>query len=126
MANKQPIFDPGQAVTGRATGAAVVGGRIVQVAATKANGQPVPMKHCLAAGAPIGAVQHDVAQDKVGSIYRQGFVCSILVGGTGVTAGLPVEVMDTGIVQDRASGTKVGVAWETKTATNYALIDIQF
>lgn len=126
MADKQPIYDPGHAITGRATGAAVSAGRFVQVAATKVDGQPTPIKHALAAGAPIGAIQEDAAEGGTVSFYGQGFALPILVGGTGATAGAYAEVLDTGTVQDRSAGTKVGVFLETKTATNYALVLIQF
>jgi hypothetical protein len=55
MATLQPIYDPGQAISGVATGAAVTGGRILKVAAAKTDGAAVPVAHCGATDAPIAA-----------------------------------------------------------------------
>lgn len=119
-----PHYDPAQAITGLATGAAVVGSRFVQVAATKVDGKPTPIKHALAADYPIGVAAADTAQDATCAVYGDGFVVDVLVGGTGVTAGEAVEHLDTGTIQDLASGKKVGIALTTAAAAAYAKIRI--
>ncbi len=126
MPTCSPILDPGEAFTGRATGAAVTGCRVVTVAATKTDGQPVPIKHCGAADEPIGISGKDTAQNDTTVVYPPGMVVPILVGGTGITFGEKVEVLATGTVQDLASGTKVGVAWTTTAAAGFGLVQLQF
>jgi hypothetical protein len=121
-----PLFDPGTSPTGRATGALVTGCRVVTVAATKADGAPVPIKHCAATDEPIGVAADDCPQDATIAIRRPGMVTPVLVGGTGVTAGEKVEVMATGVVQDLAAGKLVGISWTTTAAAGFALIDLRF
>lgn len=121
-----PIYDPGEAFTGRATGAAVTGCRVLAVAATKTDGQPTPIKHCGASDKPIGVSAADAAQNDVTAIYPPGIALPILVGGTGATAGANAEVMATGVVQDQASGTKVGVFLSTAAAGAFAFVQLQF
>lgn len=126
MPTCSPIYDPGEAFTGRATGAAVTGCRVLSVAATKTDGNPTPVKHCAAAEMPIGVSGADAAQNASLAVYPPGIVLPILVGGTGTTAGARVEVLDTGTVQTLASGTKVGVALTTTAAGSFALVQLQF
>ena len=126
MPTCSPIYDPGEAFTGRATGAAITGCRVVSVAATKTDGGNVPIKHCAAAEMPIGVSAADAAQNATCAVYPPGIVLPILVGGTGTTAGARVEVLDTGTVQTLASGTKVGVALTTTAAAGFALVQLQF
>lgn len=121
-----PIYDPGNAFTGRATGAAVTGCRVVTVAASKADGGNIPIKHCGAADEPIGVSGDDCAQDTTKVVYPPGIVLPIEVGGTGITFGEKVEVMAGGVVQDLASGTKVGVAVTTTAAGGFGLVQLQF
>jgi len=125
MALATPIYDPAQAITGRATGAAVTGGRVVCVAATKADGEPTPIKHCGATDEPLGVAGDDVAQNGDVVVYKAGFVVPVLAGGTGVTAGKIVEALATGTVQDIASGKRVGLAITTAAAAAYALVVLQ-
>jgi hypothetical protein len=125
MPARDPIYDPGHAISGRATGAAVTAFRFVMVAATKPDGEPTPIKHALAAKWPIGVVADAGVQDGPPiPVYGTGFVCTVLAGGTGVTAGEAVEVLDTGTIQDLASGHKVGVAISTAAAAAYALVRV--
>lgn len=119
-----PIYDPGDAITGTATGAAIVGSRFVSVAATKTDGNPTPIKHCLAAEWPIGVSADDCPQNSSVAVYGPGFVAPVLVGGAGVTAGHAVEILDTGTVQDLASGHKCGVSLTTTAPAGYALVRI--
>lgn len=126
MPTCSPIYDPGEAFTGRATGAAVTGCRVVTVAATKTDGQPTPIKHCGAADEPIGVSGSDAVQDDVTVVYPPGIVLPILAGGTGTTFGEMVEVLATGTVQTLASGKKVGVAITTTAAAGFALVQLQF
>lgn len=126
MPTCSPIYDPGEAFTGRATGAAVTGCRLVSIAATKVDGGNVPIKHCLAAEFPIGVSAADAAQNATTAVYPPGMVVPVLVGGTGTTAGARVEVLDTGTVQTLASGTKVGIALTTTAAAGFALVQLQF
>ncbi len=126
MPTCSPIYDPGEAFTGRATGAAVTGCRIVTVAATKTDGQPTPIKHCAAADEPIGVSAADAADGATTAVYPPGMILPILVGGTGTLFGEKVEVLNTGTVQTLASGTKVGVALTTTAAAGFALVQLQF
>lgn len=120
-----PIYDPAHAVTGRATGAAVTGCRIVTQAATKADGEPIPIKHCGATDEALGASGDDCAQNDTVVVYKNGFTVPILAGGTGVTYGKAVEVMATGVVQDLAAGKRVGLAVETAAAGAFPKIILQ-
>ncbi len=126
MPTCSPIYDPGEAFTGRATGAAVTGCRIVTVAATKVDGGNVPIKHCGAADKPIGVSAADAAQNATCAVYPPGIVLPVLVGGTGATAGANAEVLATGTVQDQSAGTKVGVFLTTTAAAGFALVQLQF
>jgi hypothetical protein len=126
MPTCSPIYDPAHAFTGRATGAAITGCRVVTVAATKTDGNPLPIKHCGAADKPIGVSAQDAAQNDITAVYPPGMVLPILVGGTGATAGANAEVLATGTVQDQASGTKVGVFLTTTAAAGFALVQLQF
>jgi len=126
MPTCSPIYDPAEAFTGRATGAAVTGCRVLAVAATKVDGGNVPVKHCGAADKPIGVSAADAAQNDVVAVYPPGIVLPVLVGGTGANAGANAEVMATGVVQDQASGTKVGVFLTTTAAAGFALVQLQF
>ncbi len=126
MPTCSPIYDPAEAFTGRATGAAVTGCRIVTVAATKTDGQPTPIKHCAAADQPIGVSAADAADGDVTAVYPPGMVLPVLVGGTGATAGARAEVLNTGTVQNFSAGTKVGVFLTTTAAAGFALVQLQF
>src|SRR4051794_37024764 len=101
MANANPILDPGQAFTGIATGAAVAGCRLVKCAAAKTDGNPVPVAYCGATEHAIGVSAADAAQNDAVTCYP-GQVLNVEAGGT-VTAGLAVEVMANGKVQNLAS-----------------------
>ena len=126
MPTCSPIYDPGEAFTGRATGAAVTGCRIVAVQATKADGQPTPIKHCGAADQPIGVSAQDAADGATTAIYPPGMVLPVSVAGTGATFGTRAEVMANGQVQNLAAGTKVGVFLTTTAAGGFALVQLQF
>lgn len=126
MPTCSPLYDPAQAFTGKATGAAITGCRIVTIAATKTDGNPTPIKHCAAADMPVGVSAADAAQDAVVAVYPPGMVLPIEVGGTGATAGARAEVLNTGTVQNLASGTKVGVFLTTTAAGGFALVQLQF
>ena len=124
MASVLPIYDPGQKITGRATGAAVSRGRILTVAGTKVDGGNIPVRHCGATDPAIGAAEYDAAQDACTSIMRAGTVTPIEAGGT-VTAGRAVEVMADGRVQNLNTGTKVGVAVSDGASGEFPLIDLK-
>lgn len=108
-----PYYEPSQRVTGRATGAAVVGKTFVTVAAAKdpgsreldpaATGGNVKIKTAVAAdataGKVIGVAEHDAAQNKTTPILRQGFVTPVTAGaalsaGALVTAGALGKAVD--------------------------------
>lgn len=120
MANSNPLLDPGQGFTGIATGAAVVGGRFLKAAGPKVDGEPIPVAHCGASDHPIGVAGADRVQDGDVTVYPIQ-VQKVEAGGT-VTAGLAVEVMSGGKVQNLASGRKVGVAWETGVNGDFVLV----
>jgi len=101
-----PYYEPGSRVTGRATGAAVVGKTFVTVAANKdpgsreldtgATGGNVKIKTAVAAdataGKVLGVAEHDAPQDKTTPILAGGFVVPVTAGaalsaGDLVTAG---------------------------------------
>ena len=125
MASVQPIYDPGQKITGRATGAAVSRGRILTVAGVKTNGGNVLVRHCGATDPAIGAAEYDAAQDACTSVMRNGTVTPIEAGGT-VTAGRPVEVMAGGRVQNLNTGVKVGTAVESGASGEFPLVDLNY
>src|SRR6476661_5426544 len=101
-----PYYEPGSRITGRATGAAVVGKTFICVAADKdpgsreldpaATGGNVKIKTAVAADATaghvIGVAEHDAAQNKLTPFLRGGFVVPVTAGaalnaGDLVTAG---------------------------------------
>lgn len=124
MASVLPIYDPGQKITGRATGAAVSRGRILTVAGTKRDGGNVPVRHCGATDPPFAASEYDAAQDACTSCMRHGTVAPLEAGGT-VTAGRYVEVMAAGRVQNYSAGTRVGVAVSDGASGEFPLIDLK-
>ena len=124
MASVLPIYDPGQKITGRATGAAVSRGRVLTVAGAKTDGGNVLVRHCGTTDPPIGGCEYDAAQDKVTSIMRYGTVAPHEAGGT-VTAGRWVEVMAGGRVQNYSSGTRYGIAVTDGASGEFPLIDIK-
>lgn len=120
MPQIQPLYDPAQAFTGKANGAAVVGARVLAVAAAKTDGNPVPVKHCGVSDQPIGVSGHDAAQDTVVTVYP-GQVLPITCSAA-VTAGTAVEVTATGKVAGLASGNRFGVALSTTSAADQLLM----
>lgn len=126
MPNASPLYDPAQAFTGRATGAAVTGARLLKVAAAKEDGGPVPVAHCGAGDAPIGVSGSDAAQDGVTQVYPPGMV----LRGTSAAAfafGVALEVTAAGKLQALAAGKKVAVSLEAATAADqFPLVQLQF
>lgn len=124
MATLQPLFDPGVAFSGIATGAAVTGGRLLKVAAAKTDGAAVPVAHCGATDSPIGASQVDVAQNGVVTVYPRQVLQ--VESAAAITAGAAVEVAANGRVQTLASGRKVGTAWTAAGAAGeFPIIQLQ-
>jgi hypothetical protein len=120
-----PLFDPAQAITGRATGAAVTGGRLVTVAAAKADGEPVPIKHCGASDTPIGVATADCLQNGTVAVHGSGTVL-LCLSNAAIAAVGPVEVTAAGKVATLAAGTKVGVALHTTdSADDPVLVQLQ-
>lgn len=127
MPTQTPIYDPAQAISGTATGAAIVGGRLLKVAAAKTDGNPVPVAYCGASDQPIGASQADAAQDVVGGVTIHAPSTVMPIESAGAVALGPVEVAANGRVQTLASGKKVGVAFTTAAAAaEFPLIQLQF
>jgi len=121
-----PIYDPGQAISGTATGAAVTGGRLLRVAAGKPDGGAIPVAHCGAADAPIGASQADAAQDVPGGVTVYPGQVLPLESAAAITAGVAVEVAADGRVQPLGTGRRVGVAFQAATAAGeFPLIQLQ-
>jgi hypothetical protein len=123
--NASPIYDPGQAFTGVATGAAVTGARILKIAGSKVDGGNVKVAHCGGSDKPVGASAADAAQDAVVTVYRSGHVLKVEAAGN-VTAGQAVEVTTGGKVQTLSSGTKVGVAFSDGSTSSAPLVQLQF
>jgi hypothetical protein len=124
MANANPILDPAGAFSGTATGAAVSGCRILKLASAKTDGNAVPVAHCGATDAPIAASGADAAQNVPGGVTCYARQVLLLEAGGTVTAGLAVEVMAAGKVQNVASGTKVGVAFTSGTNGSFVLVKL--
>lgn len=108
MANTSPIYDPGQAITGKATGAAVTGGRFVKVASAKSDGEATPVAHCGASDIPLGVAGADAAENALTPVYGDGFVMPVEASAN-VNAAVEVEVDAAGKVKTYSSGRKVGV-----------------
>lgn len=126
MAALTPIYDPGQAFSGTATGAAVIAGRLLKVAAAKADGGAVPVAHCGAADAPIGASQADGGQDVPGGVTVYVGQVLPLESAAAITAGAAVEVAANGRVQPYSAGRRVGVALQAATAAaQFPLVQLQ-
>lgn len=120
-----PIYDPAHAITGRATGAAVIGCRIATIAASKVDGEPTPIRHCGATDEPIGTIAQDTAQNDTVAVYKNGFAVPVEAGGTGVTFDQPVEAIANGRVQTLASGRRCGLAMQTGASGTFPLILMQ-
>lgn len=104
-----PIYDPGQAITGRATGGAVVGARFLKATAAKANGGNIPVAHATASDEPIGVSQQDAAQNDIVAFYASGHVLNATASAA-IAAGAAVQLSAAGKVATYSSGRKVGVA----------------
>lgn len=86
-----PYYEPGSRITGRATGAAVIGKRFVAIAAKKdlgsreldpaASGGNVRIKPA-AADDPMtwGVAEHDAADGKATTVFTDGFVVPVTAG----------------------------------------------
>jgi hypothetical protein len=120
MPNANPIFDPGQAFTGVATGDAVAGCRVLAVASAKVDGDPLPVAHCGSGDIPIGFSGTDAAENFSVPVYRYQ-VLELECAGT-VTAGGQVEVTTDGKIQDESGGTVVGVAWQSGGNGDFVLV----
>lgn len=126
MPNASPIYDPGQAFTGRATGGVVTGRRLVKAAAAKTDGNPVPIAHAGASDQPIGVAAADVAQNGDVAVYPPGIVLT-LTAGAAIAAVGAVEVTTGGKVIPLNTGKKVGVALTTAVADlDPVLVQLQF
>lgn len=123
MANANPILDPGQAFTGRATGATVSGRRLLKVAAAKTDGAPLPVAHCGGSDAPVGVSATDVAQNADVAVYPGQVL--LIEAAADISAGAAVEVTTAGKVQTLASGRRVGVAWTAGSTSSAPLIQLQ-
>lgn len=124
-AARQPLYDPAQAITGRASGADLVAGRFVKVAAGKTNGEPVTIAYAGASDQSIGMICADVANGSVTAVYPQGHVVPVEASGT-VTAGNAVEGTASGKVANFSSGIKRGVALTSGGNGDFVLVQIQF
>lgn len=121
----RPLYDPGDAFTGRASGAAVVGGRFLTIAGSKpANGGNVLVRHAGANDLVIGVSQQDAPDAKVLAVYGDGFVLEVTSGGA-VTAGSPVKPDAAGKAVTATLGTHFnlgGVALTTVAAADLPLL----
>jgi hypothetical protein len=120
-----PIYDPGQAITGRATGAAVIGARFLKPVGPKVNGGNIPVAHATATDEPVGVSQRDAAQDKAVAFYASGHVLNATASAA-ITAGAAVQLAAAGKVAPYTSGRKVGVAVEAAAGDGVVfLIQVQ-
>ena len=87
-----PYYEPGSRITGRATGAAVIGKRFVALAAKKdpgsreldpaATGGNVRIKPAIADDPmTYGVAETDAADGKVTTVFTDGFVVPVTAGG---------------------------------------------
>jgi hypothetical protein len=121
-----PIYQPGQALTGRVTDAPVVGGRFVMQSATKANGEPLKVKYPTGTTVELAGVTHgDAAVGEDVPLLRAGIWAPVEVGSGGVTFGTAVMVDTSGrVVAHTGTNIKAGIARETKSAAEFALVEI--
>ncbi|MCK9250003.1 MAG: DUF2190 family protein [Solirubrobacteraceae bacterium] len=106
-----PIYDPGQAITGRAA-ENLVGARFVKPSAVKVDGGNVPVVYADAGDHPIGVTQRDRSDTDAIAIYGSGHVLHV-TASAGITAGAAIQTANDGKVATFSSGRKVGVALET-------------
>lgn len=113
MASVTPLFVPGNDHTAKC-GAAVIGGRLVNISATQdADGKQV-VSHAAAAGAAIGVAATDQAIGGDVLVYKSGVV-PVEAGGA-IAAGARVEAGAGGTVVTLAAGIPIGVAGATVAA----------
>lgn len=124
-ASRGPIYDPANAFTGRASGADLVAGRFVKVAAAKTDGNPVAVAYAGASDHSIGMICEDVKDGSVTAVYPPGHVVAVEASGT-VTAGNAVEGDAGGKVKNLSSGLKRGVAMTSGGNGDFVLVQIQF
>jgi hypothetical protein len=121
-----PLYRPSTDVTGRATGAPVIGCRFVKSTGPKVNGGNIPVAHAAAADQSIGVVERDTPQNKTGRVFTDGFITTVCAAGP-ITAGLGIQGAADGKVATLSSGVKRGVALESATADgDLILAQIQF
>jgi hypothetical protein len=119
MPQVQPLYDPANGFTGVAN-SAITGGRLVAVAATKANGAPVKVAHASATVPAIGVAGADAAQDAVVTIYPRQVI--EITSSAAITAGTAVEQAAAGKIATLATGLKVGVALTTVGAADLPVL----
>jgi hypothetical protein len=123
MANANPIYDPAHGLTGVATGAAVVGSRLLKVAAAKVDGGNIPVAHAGASDPVIGVAAADALQNGLVTIYPIQ-VLRVESAGT-IAAGVAVEVTTAGKIIAFSTGQKVGVTLEAATNGTFPLVLLQ-
>lgn len=111
MADAQPFYDPAPVATAVAEGAAVVGKRLVSVAAARAGGH-VSVAHATDGSAPIeGVAVRDAAEDEILPVALEG-VWPVTCGED-ITAGDPITAGAAGVAMIAAADEyAVGVAWD--------------
>ncbi len=102
-----PHFRAGQDVTGKVTGAAVLGKRLVQWVAGGVGNQPF-ISGATAAADVAGVAGHDAAVDAYVHVISTGVVP--IRAGAAITAGQRVEAGANGTVVPLATGIPVGRA----------------
>lgn len=96
MPDAKVYAEPGKNMTGKATGAAVTGGRLLKVAGTKPVDGPTPVVAAGAGEAVFGVAGHDAAQNGLVHVIRGGVVG--LRAGENITAGDKLRVGAAGVV----------------------------
>jgi hypothetical protein len=126
MGDITPLFQPGRNLTGKVTATAVVGGRFVMQAATKASNEAIPVKYPTGNTVPVLGVTHgDGAVGDYVDILGPGHVVPVEVGTGGVTYGTPVAVDTAGkVVASSAGATTVGLCLQTASAGAFAYVRV--
>lgn len=123
MSTVTPLYTPGERLTVKADGAALVGGRFAMVAATKpTTGAAIPAKKPTGATVPlIGVVAFDCVQNAHSQLYTHGHVVPVEVGSGGVTAGTAVQTDTDGkAVAHTSTNVKAGIALTTNAEGEFA------
>lgn len=105
-----PFYEPGQDVTGKADGAAVIGKRLVKINDDQNSDGTFPVIHAVAAGRAFGVADRDAADGKTLGIVRGPGRIVPIRAVAAIDAFEEVEVGAAGQVTPLANGVAIGYA----------------